>query len=101
MVRTICHYHSEGENDEHVDNGNRWTRAGDARRGRGQEDPGLAGQHREGHHEWNRELFREAGISFVAGGHYNTEKLGVLALGDMIGERFDVEVELLDLPNEV
>ena len=31
-------------------------------------------------HEWNRELFREAGISFFAGGHYNTEKLGVLAL---------------------
>ena len=52
-------------------------------------------------HEWNRELFREAGISFVAGGHYNTEKLGVLALGDMIGERFDMEVEFIDLPNEV
>jgi dinuclear metal center YbgI/SA1388 family protein len=52
-------------------------------------------------HEWNRELFREARISFVAGGHYNTEKLGVLALGEVIGERFDVEVEFLDLPNEV
>jgi dinuclear metal center YbgI/SA1388 family protein len=52
-------------------------------------------------HEWNRELFREAGISFVAGGHYNTEKLGVLALGEVIGERFDVDVEFVDLPNEV
>jgi dinuclear metal center YbgI/SA1388 family protein len=52
-------------------------------------------------HEWNRELFREAGISFFAGGHYNTEKLGVLALGDVISERFDVEVEFIDLPNEV
>lgn len=52
-------------------------------------------------HEWNRELFREAGISFVAGGHYNTEKLGVLALGEVIGDRFDVEVEFIDLPNEV
>jgi dinuclear metal center YbgI/SA1388 family protein len=52
-------------------------------------------------HEWNRELFREAGISFFAGGHYNTEKLGVLALGEVIRGRFDVEVEFLDLPNEV
>jgi dinuclear metal center YbgI/SA1388 family protein len=52
-------------------------------------------------HEWNRELFREAGISFVAGGHYNTEKLGVVALGEVIAERFDVEVEFIDLPNEV
>jgi putative NIF3 family GTP cyclohydrolase 1 type 2 len=52
-------------------------------------------------HEWNRELFREAGISFFAGGHYNTEKLGVLALGEVIRGQFDVEVEFLDLPNEV
>jgi dinuclear metal center YbgI/SA1388 family protein len=52
-------------------------------------------------HEWNRELFREAGISFVAGGHYNTEKPGVLALSEVIRERFDVEVEFIDLPNEV
>jgi len=52
-------------------------------------------------HEWNRELFREAKISFIAGGHYNTEKLGVLALGDVIRDRLDVEVEFLDLPNEI
>jgi dinuclear metal center YbgI/SA1388 family protein len=52
-------------------------------------------------HEWNRELFREAGISFFAGGHYNTEKLGVLALGEVIRGRFDVEVEFIDLPNEI
>jgi dinuclear metal center YbgI/SA1388 family protein len=52
-------------------------------------------------HEWNRELFREAGITFVAGGHYNTEKLGVLALGDVIRDRFDLKVEFIDLPNEV
>jgi dinuclear metal center YbgI/SA1388 family protein len=52
-------------------------------------------------HEWNRELFRETGISFFAGGHYNTEKLGVLALGEVIRDRFDLEVEFIDLPNEV
>jgi len=33
--------------------------------------------------------------------HYSTEKLGVLALGDVIRGRFEVEVEFLDLPNEV
>ncbi len=52
-------------------------------------------------HEWNRELFREAGISFFAGGHYNTEKLGVLALGEVIRGQFDVQVEFLDLPNDI
>jgi putative NIF3 family GTP cyclohydrolase 1 type 2 len=52
-------------------------------------------------HEWNRESFREAGISFVAGGHYNTEKLGLLALGDVIRRQFDVEVEFIDVPNEI
>ena len=52
-------------------------------------------------HEWNRELFREAKISFIAGGHYNTERLGVLTLGEVIRERFEVQVEFIDLPNEV
>jgi hypothetical protein len=52
-------------------------------------------------HESNRELFREVGISFIAGGHYNTEKLGVLALGEKTREQFDVRVDFIDLPNEV
>ena len=52
-------------------------------------------------HEWNRELFRESDISFVACGHYNTEKLGIAALGDIVRERFGVQVEFVDLPNEV
>jgi dinuclear metal center YbgI/SA1388 family protein len=51
--------------------------------------------------EWNRELFREAGISFVAAGHYFTERVGVQALGDLLQSHFDLEVEFLDLPNEV
>lgn len=52
-------------------------------------------------HEWNRELFREANISFVAAGHYFTERIGVQALGDVLRGRFDVEVKFLDLPNPV
>jgi len=78
--------------------------------GKGAPNPGdMEGLIREGvdlyitgePHEWNRELFREAGISFFAGGHYNTEKLGVLALGEVIRGQFDVEVEFIDLPNEI
>ena len=52
--------------------------------------------------EWVRELFREVGISFIAGGHYNTERIGILALGEVIAERFpSLPVEFVDLPNPV
>jgi dinuclear metal center YbgI/SA1388 family protein len=51
--------------------------------------------------EWNRELFREAGISFVAAGHYFTERIGVQALGDMLHTCLEVDVKFLDLPNRV
>jgi dinuclear metal center YbgI/SA1388 family protein len=51
--------------------------------------------------EWNRELFREAGISFVAAGHYHTERIGIQALSDVLRSRLDVEVRFLDLPNSV
>jgi putative NIF3 family GTP cyclohydrolase 1 type 2 len=51
--------------------------------------------------EWNRELFREAGISFVAAGHYYSERIGIQALGDVLRSRLDVDVEFLDLPNRV
>jgi dinuclear metal center YbgI/SA1388 family protein len=43
----------------------------------------------------------EAGVHFVAGGHYATETLGVRALAARIGERFDVAWEFVDLPNPV
>jgi len=52
--------------------------------------------------EWIRELFREVGISFIAGGHYQTEKVGVLALGEVIAARFPtLPVEFVDLFNPV
>jgi dinuclear metal center YbgI/SA1388 family protein len=44
---------------------------------------------------------KEAGIHFVAGGHYATETLGVRALAARIGERFAVAWEFVDLPNPV
>lgn len=44
---------------------------------------------------------REAGIHFLAAGHYATETHGVRALGDRLAERFGVEHVALDIPNPV
>jgi dinuclear metal center YbgI/SA1388 family protein len=44
---------------------------------------------------------KEAGIHFIAGGHYATETLGVRALAAKLADEFDVEWEFLDLPNPV
>ena len=46
-------------------------------------------------------LAGEAGIHFVAAGHYATETVGVQALCRVLAERFGVEWEFLDLPNPV
>lgn len=53
-------------------------------------------------HEWNRELFREAKINFIAGGHYHTEVFGIKALMEKVKKEFpEVKVEWLDLENTV
>lgn len=46
-------------------------------------------------------LARELGITFVAAGHYATERLGVQALAARLAERFGVEWEFVELPNPV
>jgi dinuclear metal center YbgI/SA1388 family protein len=51
--------------------------------------------------EWVMNLAREAGIHFVAAGHYATERLGVQALGEHLADRFGIEVEFVDIPNPV
>jgi poly(A) polymerase len=43
----------------------------------------------------------EEGGNFLAAGHYNTEKFGVQALGDLLREHFGVEVSFIDVPNDV
>jgi dinuclear metal center YbgI/SA1388 family protein len=48
-----------------------------------------------------RELMREAGINFYAGGHYCTERVGLKALMNKVQEKFDIPVEWLELFNEV
>jgi dinuclear metal center YbgI/SA1388 family protein len=44
---------------------------------------------------------REAGIHFVAAGHYATETFGIRAVGDWLARRFDVEHVWVDIPNPV
>jgi dinuclear metal center YbgI/SA1388 family protein len=44
---------------------------------------------------------REAGIHFVAAGHYATETFGVRRLGDLLADRFGVEHVWIDIPNPV
>ena len=51
--------------------------------------------------EPTKHLAKEAGIHFVAAGHYATETSGVQALAARVAERFDVEWEFVDLPNPV
>lgn len=51
--------------------------------------------------EWVMNLAREARVHYLACGHYATERLGVQALGEHLAERFDLEVEFVDVPNPV
>ena len=44
---------------------------------------------------------KEAGVLFVAAGHYATETFGVRRLGELIAERFGVEHRFCDFPNPV
>jgi len=44
---------------------------------------------------------REAGIHFLACGHYATETFGVKRLGDLLQERFSITHEFVDLPNPI
>jgi dinuclear metal center YbgI/SA1388 family protein len=46
-------------------------------------------------------LAREAGIHFIAAGHYATETFGIRALGDWLASRFGVEHVWIDIPNPV
>lgn len=44
---------------------------------------------------------KEAGVHFVAAGHYATETMGVRALAERIAQEFSLEWEFVDLPNPV
>ncbi len=44
---------------------------------------------------------REAGVHFLAAGHYATETFGVRRLGELLHERFGVEHRFIDVPNPI
>jgi dinuclear metal center YbgI/SA1388 family protein len=46
-------------------------------------------------------IAREEGVNFIAMGHYNSEKIGIQALGDLLREQFGVETFFCDVPNAV
>lgn len=43
----------------------------------------------------------EAGIHFLAAGHYATETLGIRRLGELLAERFGVAHQFIDVPNPI
>ena len=53
-------------------------------------------------HEWTRELFRETGINFIAGGHYHTEMFGIKALMAKVKKDLpQITSVWLELDNEI
>lgn len=44
---------------------------------------------------------REAGVHFIAAGHYATETFGIRRIGELVAERFGVEHVFIDVPNPV
>lgn len=46
-------------------------------------------------------IAREEGVNFISIGHYNSETLGVQALGDLLQDRFAVSVFFCHVPNLV
>jgi dinuclear metal center YbgI/SA1388 family protein len=44
---------------------------------------------------------REEKIHFIAAGHHATERLGIKALGEHVGEKFGLNVQFIDVPNPV
>lgn len=51
--------------------------------------------------EWIREIFREVGIHYIAGGHYHTERFGLLLMEKILKEKLSVETEFIELVNNV
>ena len=60
-------------------------------------DAYLTGETAEG----TQAIAREERANFIAAGHYNTERLGVQALGELLRERFGVETTFIEVANDV
>jgi putative NIF3 family GTP cyclohydrolase 1 type 2 len=46
-------------------------------------------------------IAREAGLHFIAAGHYATETFGIRALGEHLVQRFGLRHVFLDAPNPI
>jgi len=46
-------------------------------------------------------MARESGVSFMAAGHHATERYGVQALCQFLAEKFNLEHEYVEIPNDV
>ena len=44
---------------------------------------------------------REAGLHFLAAGHYATETLGIARLGEEVASMFGIDQAFIDIPNPV
>lgn len=51
--------------------------------------------------EWVMHQAAEDGVHYLAAGHYATETFGVQALGRLLAQKYDLDVEFIDLPNPV
>ncbi|MEM8997784.1 MAG: Nif3-like dinuclear metal center hexameric protein [Acidobacteriota bacterium] len=51
--------------------------------------------------EWVMNVAKETGTHYLAAGHYATERLGIRRLGELIAERFGLDVTYVDVPNPV
>ena len=47
------------------------------------------------------EAVKESQINFINAGHYNTERLGIQNLGNLLAKKFKVKVEFIDVPCEI
>lgn len=46
-------------------------------------------------------IAEELKANFISAGHYNTEKLGIKNLGELVAKKFKVQVEFVDIPCEI
>jgi dinuclear metal center YbgI/SA1388 family protein len=51
--------------------------------------------------EWIREIFREVGIHYIAGGHYHTERFGLLTMEKILKDKLSIETDFFELINSV
>ncbi|MEA3430770.1 MAG: Nif3-like dinuclear metal center hexameric protein [Nanoarchaeota archaeon] len=47
------------------------------------------------------ELAKESKTNIIFAGHYNSEKLGVIAIAGLLKEKFNIETEFIDVPNKL